>query len=87
MAVGGLPGGHLEEGETMKYRAAQELDEETGLHAQDYEFVALSNNYRGNNVHYIQTGFVAYGLEEKEPELCEPDHCYEWSSRRWRLEA
>ena len=73
----GLPGGHFERGESMKFRASQELEEETGLHAEDFEFAALSNNDRGD-VHYIQIAFLAKGVEGKEPEVREPDKCREW---------
>lgn len=73
----GLPGGHLEKGEQMKVRVAKELEEETGLCAQNFEFVALVNDYRDDK-HYIQVGFLAKEVDEKEPELREPDRCFEW---------
>jgi 8-oxo-dGTP diphosphatase len=44
----GLPGGHLESGETMVQAAARELDEETGLFARDFSFVNLVNDVRGD---------------------------------------
>jgi len=73
-----LPGGHLESGESMVAAAARELEEETGLTADSYEFVSLVNNPRKERgKHYIQLGFRAEGIKG-EPELREPDRCYEW---------
>ena len=74
----GLPGGHLEQGEPMEDRARAELEEETGLHAERLEFVALHNNTRGN-IHYIQIGFLGHGVGG-EPQIKEPNLCREW---RW----
>ena len=71
-----LPGGHLETGESMTGAAKRELDEETGLIAKGMKFVALVNNVQDNG-HYIQVGFLAEGVEG-EPQLKEPDKCYEW---------
>lgn len=74
----GLPGGHLEFGEYMKDAVARELKEETGLHAKDFKFAVLCNDNRDNQVHYIQIGFLAKGVEEEEPEIREPDRCAQW---------
>ncbi len=75
----GLPGGHLERGESMLAAAARELKEETGLKAQEISFVNLANNPRGNqeNRHYIQLGFLAEGVAG-EPQNLEPDRCEGW---------
>lgn len=77
----GLPGGHLELGESMLAAAARELKEETGLVAKKISFISLANNPRENqgNRHYIQLGFLAEGIEG-EPKNLEPDRCEEW---RW----
>lgn len=73
-----LPGGHLEHGESMVSATARELLEETGLIAQTYSFVGVFNNPKNDvDKHYVQIGFVAEGIES-EPELREPDKCYEW---------
>jgi 8-oxo-dGTP diphosphatase len=72
----GLPGGHFERGELMRDRARIELEEETGLHVKDLEFIALHNNDR-NSIHYIQMGFLAHDIEG-DPQLRESDRCREW---------
>jgi len=74
----GMPGGHLEDKESMLEAAARELAEETGLRASTLQFILLVNN-RQRDRHYIQTGFLAEGVRG-EPELKEPELCYEW---RW----
>lgn len=73
-----LPGGHLEDKEAMKYTAARELEEETGLRAEGFDFLFLVNNY-DRDQHYLQVSFLAQGVTG-EPQLKEPDLCYEW---RW----
>lgn len=71
-----LPGGHLETGESMRGAAKHELQEETGLSAQNMKFICLVNNIQVNG-QFIQVGFLAEGVEG-EPELNEPDKCYGW---------
>lgn len=77
----GLPGGHLEMFESYGDCARRELMEETGLRADKMTFLHTINDPRPNEdqSHYIHTEFLAEGVIG-EPELKEPDRCYEW---RW----
>lgn len=72
-----LPGGHLENKESMKSAGIRELNEETGMSATELKFVGLVNTPRGSRGHYLQIGFVAEHTTG-EPVLREPDRCYEW---------
>lgn len=73
----GLPGGHLENNETMVGAAARELEEETGLSAQKFQFSSLFNNCKKKEGHYLQIAFVAEEVIG-EPKLMEPERCDGW---------
>lgn len=72
----GLPGGHLEMGESMLKAVARELFEETGLEAETFTFLNLVNTPREGE-HYLQLGFVANNVSG-ELTLKEPEKCEEW---------
>ena len=51
----GLPGGHLEQGETILEAASRELAEETGIIAQSMRIVVIGDPIAENNFH-LQIG-------------------------------
>jgi 8-oxo-dGTP diphosphatase len=53
----GLPGGHLEQGETILEAAARELAEETGIVAQNMRIVTIGDPIAENNYH-LQIGVL-----------------------------
>ncbi len=73
----GVPGGHLEEGESMLACAARELVEETGIKASKFRLAITDNDPRQDRFHYIHFAFLAEDAEG-EAQLAEPHACYEW---------
>lgn len=74
----GLPGGHLEMGESLAFCAKRELLEETGIKAQEVEFLHLINGPReDDHSHYVHINFLAKNWEGK-PEVTEPDKFEAW---------
>lgn len=81
----GLPGGHLEMGESLHQAAQREVEEETGIHVCGTKFLSIGEDFRLNeDKHYLVVFMLAElydapadgeGLdwvpEAVEPELCE----------------
>ena len=72
----GLPGGHLEFGESLIFGASRELGEETGIKAKNLKFLNMVND-PNPDYHYLHLSFIAEDFEG-EPKLTEPDKCYGW---------
>ena len=74
----GLPGGHLEHGETFEEGVLRELDEEVGISVQNIRPLCVANVQRYLPKHYVYHGFVADWLDG-EPILKEPNKCEGWA--------
>lgn len=70
------PGGHLENGETLRNCALREVKEETGLIVKLEDVVTIhENNTYGK--HYVIICFRAKWIRGK-PKVLEPEKCYFW---------
>ncbi|KAL4905942.1 hypothetical protein BDW74DRAFT_152309 [Aspergillus multicolor] len=82
----GLPGGHLEYGESWETCAARELQEETGLNVDisSVQYLTATNDvFAREGKHYV-TIFVGVRVKGgQEPEILEPNKCAEWRWLSW----
>ena len=72
----GLPGGHLEQKETIEQAGLRELNEETGLVAKSAEFALVFNN-NNREEHYIHFAVAAPGVTG-DPKVMEPEKFESW---------
>jgi 8-oxo-dGTP diphosphatase len=74
----GLPGGHLEYGESFSDCAKREVLEETGLTLNSISEMGFTNDiFEKENKHYV-TLFVKGDCKYGEPECLEPLKCKQW---------
>lgn len=79
----GLPGGHLEFGETWEECAVREVKEETGLDITDAQYLTTTNSiFEAEGKHYI-TIWMKAAWPNQTAVICEPEKCSElaWATR------
>ena len=72
----GLPGGHLEYGESLVECAKRELKEELGIEGEGFTLVTV-NDTIDERAHYVHASFVIERFVG-EIQCMEPEFCYEW---------
>lgn len=83
--VWGLPGGHLEHGETPEECAAREVQEETGLKVKNVRFLTATNDIMtADNKHYVTLFTVCERVDDgQQAENLEPEKCAGWEWVSW----
>ena len=72
----GLPGGHLEYGESVMECAKRELKEELGITDLELRLISVVDNIDERG-HYLHVSFLLESFSG-EIQCMEPDLCYEW---------
>ncbi|PQE18072.1 NUDIX hydrolase domain protein [Rutstroemia sp. NJR-2017a BVV2] len=82
----GLPGGHLEFGESFEECAEREVKEETGLTVTETQFLTATNDVmEEDGKHYVTVFMVCRCRkgEEEETRVLEPEKCERWEWMGW----
>ncbi|CAI7619993.1 unnamed protein product [Penicillium glandicola] len=80
----GLPGGHLEFGESFETCAVRETLEETGLNIQDVRYLTTTNSImKAENKHYITIFMGSVCEGSVDPQVLEPEKCDGWEWVSW----
>jgi 8-oxo-dGTP diphosphatase len=82
----GLPGGHLEFGESFEECAEREVKEETGLTVTETRFLTATNDViEEDGKHYVTVFMVCNCRkgEEEAARVLEPEKCERWEWMGW----
>jgi 8-oxo-dGTP diphosphatase len=71
----GIPGGHLEEGETARQAAIRELQEELGITIGKDRLVFFATAIVNSNHEYVYEEFFVELEDDETPVNAEPDKC------------
>jgi 8-oxo-dGTP diphosphatase len=79
----GLPGGHLEHGETIDHCARREVLEETGLDVLDVRLGPYVSDVFPEGKHYVTLFATARPSNGAEARVLEPEKCERWDWFVW----
>ena len=80
----GLPGGHLEGGESFEQCAIREMEEETGVILPSVQVLGVENTvYHAEQKHYVVVVTTALVPAGQEPKVMEPAKCAQWTWFLW----
>lgn len=83
----GLPGGHLEDGETIEECAKREVLEETGIEITNVKHIVFTDDlYEDEQKRYITLFVSSEVVGRAVPEIMEPDKCDEWKWHNSRMD-